>query len=116
MSNYGVCSECGTENKKHYQVFCPACYKCEPETLEYFDWFKVMHHLEVKHPGIQDRLWSDYMCEHGVNNDTYQSVWLSGENIWGDDEKSEILRNDLKLIAEAIGRPDADSVIFWISW
>jgi len=97
-----VCEECGTEMEVHYGEYCPACYKCEERTLEYFDLFKVLSHMVTKYPGIDDRIWKKVSDE--VYNDTCCLIFLDSKN------------PDMVLLAETIKQPVEESVFFMVSW
>lgn len=104
------CHRCDTELKVHCGKFCPKCYDCKSETLTYYDWFRVMHHLETEYGGIKNRLWN-HMCDMGVINDVYMWVSLKGNG------NSIDRQLDLARLAAAIGlKKDETGAFFNISW
>ena len=103
------CKHCGEHKLSLKSRVKPTCARLIRRTLEYYDWFDVMEHLESKHSGIKDRLWK-YAQDWGVRNSIYLWVGLDGDGV------GKKLRKDLHRLAKAIGVDPEDGATFHISW
>lgn len=73
-----------------------------------YDLLDVLHYMDKKYPGIEDRVW-ELMCDHyDVRNHSVTNIYFSNKQ---DDPR---LAADLKVIQEEF--QFNDSTEFWVSW
>jgi len=102
MSNDKLCPDCGHEMFIHYKSYCPVCYDPTPETIQAYDLFKCMAHIEESgNPGFKDEVWHE-ICNYGVQNDIYTNLHASEGSL-------------IEKMFKHIGIKEKDAV-FWISW
>jgi hypothetical protein len=155
--SWGTCNKCGGPADMHYVLWCPQCNKPARNKTQYptthqvrmrqdieqdwehpepnpdAPWFEfldilcVLEWMEVRYPGIKDRVYDNYMCTYcDFANDTHffmDMMYYTNCKEWlytSDSEgmlKAQLdqqLHEDLQLIRKEFDLPE--QALFYATW
>jgi hypothetical protein len=154
---WGTCNICGGSADMHYVPWCPTCNKPARDKTQYptthqvrmrqdieedwehpepnpdAPWFEfldilcVLEWMEVRYPGIKDRIYKEFICNHcDIANDTHffmntmyyeeYEKWLYTSDMRGMNQSAldKQLRNDLRIMRMEFNLPE--QALFYATW
>jgi len=109
MSNK-LCDKCSEEMDMYYGLWCPRCEKPPVKTYVCINLVKMLRYLEVKRPGIKDRIWR-VISDH-IGNNTIVDIDFGDEM---QDCLTDDLEDDYELMIKEYPEAKGD-MSFEISW